>query len=146
MQAAMGDAFGNPSSSHWAGGPARKMIESARDQVAELIGAEADEIVFTSGGSEANNHALKGALGTSARARAHIITTSVEHPAIHSPCDFLERQGARITRLPVDSTGRLDPDDLRRAITSDTILISIMLANNEDRNDPAGCGMRAHCP
>lgn len=131
MQAAMGDAFGNPSSSHWAGAPARKILENARGQVAALIGAKADEIVFTSGGSEANNHALKGVVRNSAGARPHIITTSIEHPAIQVPCDFLERQGARITRLSVDSTGRVDPDDLRRAIAPDTVLVSVMTANNE---------------
>ncbi len=131
MWAAMGNTFGNPSSPHWAGVPAKRILADARTKVAELIGAHAHEIVFTSGGSEANNHALKGVAHASARATPHIITTAVEHPAIHAPCNFLERRGARITRLTVDSAGRIDPEDLRRAVTPDTVLMSIMTANNE---------------
>ncbi len=131
MQAAMGEGFGNPSSPHWAAAPAKRMLEDSRAQVAHLIGARPDEIVLTSGGSEANNHALKGVVYASTRAAPHIVTTAVEHPAIHAPCRFLERSGARVTRLPVDATGRIDPDDLRRAITADTVLVSVMLANNE---------------
>jgi cysteine desulfurase len=99
--------------------------------VADLLGCSANEVVFTSGGSEANNFALKGAFFANRRVSPHIITTRVEHPAILSPCAFLERLGAKIMYLPVDSTGRIDPDDLRRAITPDTILISVMHANNE---------------
>jgi cysteine desulfurase len=87
--------------------------------------------VFTSGGSESNNLALKGIFFARGRARAHLITSAIEHPSIQEPCSFLERLGARVTRLPVDGTGRVDPDDLRRAITPDTILISLMHANNE---------------
>lgn len=124
-------AFGNPSSQHWAGAPARQVVEKARDQVAALLGCAPDEVVFTSGGSEANNFALKGAFFASKRARRHIVTTGVEHPAIVAPCRFLQRMGAEITFLPVDGTGRIDPDDLSRAIRADTILISIMHANNE---------------
>ncbi|NKB60192.1 MAG: aminotransferase class V-fold PLP-dependent enzyme [Alphaproteobacteria bacterium] len=126
-----GDAYGNPSSLHWAGAPARDTVESARKQVADMLSCAPTEIVFTSGGSEANNHALTGAFFASKKPRRHIITTAVEHPAIVEPCRFLEGQGAAITFLPVDGTGRIDPDDLRRAITADTILISIMHANNE---------------
>ena len=131
MHAAMEGAFGNPSSLHWAGTPARAMVETARQQVADLLGCEAGEIIFTSGGSESNNLALKGLYFARQHTGAHIITTRIEHPAIMEPCRFLERLGARITWLPVDSTGRVDPDDLRRAITIDTQLISIMHANNE---------------
>lgn len=131
MREAMDGAFGNPSSPHWAGAPARQMVEMARGHVANLLGCAPQEIVFTSGGSEANNFALKGAFFASNRERRHIITTQVEHPAIAAPCRFLERLGARITLLPVDGMGRVDPDDLQRAITSDTILVSIMHANNE---------------
>lgn len=131
MREATEGSFGNPSSPHWAGAPARRMVEMARCQVADLLGCSPDEVVFTSGGSESNNFALKGTFFTSKRARPHIITTRVEHPAIVTPCRFLERLGAEITWLPVDGTGRIDPDDLRRAITADTILISIMHANNE---------------
>lgn len=131
MRRAMEDGFGNPSSPHWAGVPAREMVETGRRQVADLLGCSPDEIVFTSGGSESNNFALKGAFYANSRGGSHIITTEVEHPAIVSPCRFLERLGARITWLPVDGAGRIDPDDVRRAITSDTILISVMHANNE---------------
>ena len=131
MQNLMHDAFGNPSSLHWAGAPAHTIVESARQQVADLLGCSADEIIFTSGGSESNNLVLKGTYFASQRENVHIITTQIEHPAIVEPCRFLERLGARITWLPVDGTGRIDPDNLRQAITDDTILISIMHANNE---------------
>jgi cysteine desulfurase len=107
------------------------MVETGRRQVADLLGCSPDEIVFTSGGSESNNFALKGAFYANSRGGSHIITTEVEHPAIVSPCRFLERLGARVTWLPVDGAGRIDPDDVRRAITSDTILISVMHANTE---------------
>lgn len=131
MQQAMHDAFGNPSSTHWAGAPSHAMLEAARKQVADLLGCLPTEIVFTSGGSESNNHALKGLYFRRQIADAHIITTQIEHPAIVEPCRFLERLGACITWLPVDATGRVDPDHLRTAITLDTMLISIMHANNE---------------
>src|SRR5262249_12802464 len=90
-----------------------------------------NEIVFTSGGSEANNHALKGVFFANRRADAHIITTQVEHPAVINPCRFLERLGATVTYLPVDGFGRVDPDDVRRALQPSTLLISVMHANNE---------------
>jgi cysteine desulfurase len=125
------EAFGNPSSGHWASAPAKAALEKARGQVSALLGATADEIVFTSGGSEANNLALKGTFFALKDNGAHIITTQVEHPAVVEPCRFLERLGATVTWLPVDGHGLIDPDDLRRAITPDTILISIMHANNE---------------
>lgn len=131
MRHALETGHGNPSSGHWAGVPARQMVEDARTQVAALAGCTSQEIVFTSGGSEANNHALKGAFFASGRERPHFITSSVEHPAIVAPLRFLERLGARVTWLPVDGTGLVDPDDLRRAITSDTVLVTIMHANNE---------------
>ena len=131
MRDAMDSGMGNPSSLHWAGVSARGIVERARGQVAGLLGCSPEEVVFTSGGSEANNLALKGAFFASRRKRRHIITTAVEHPAIVAPCRFLERLGAEITWLPVDGTGRIDPVDLRRAITADTILISIQHANGE---------------
>jgi cysteine desulfurase len=131
MRAMMESGFGNPSSPHWAGAPARQAVEAARRQVSGLIGCAPDEIVFTSGGSEANNLALKGVFFASGRERPHFITTRVEHPAIVAPCRFLERLGAEVTWLPVDETGLVDPGDLRRAITPDTVLVSIMHANNE---------------
>ena len=123
--------YGNPSSGHWAAAAAKAAIETARGQVAALLGCEADEIVFTSGGSEANNLALKGVFFALRDRGDHVITTRVEHPAIIEPCRFLERLGAQVSTLPVDGTGRIDPDDLRRGITPRTVLISIMHANNE---------------
>ena len=133
MREVMEDAYGNPSSRHWAGAPARVHVERARTQVARLLGCEPAEVVFTSGGSESNNFALKGVFFASAGEveSPHIITTRVEHPAIVAPCEFLACLGARITALPVDGTGRIDPEDLRRAITPDTVLVSVMHANNE---------------
>jgi cysteine desulfurase len=123
--------FGNPSSGHWASLPARNALAAARDQVAALLGCAADDIVFTSGGSEANNLALIGVFFASRHKGEHIITTAIEHPSILEPCRFLERLGATITWLPVDSMGRVDPDTVYRAIMPRTILISVMHANNE---------------
>ena len=124
-------AYGNPSSPHWAGEPARVIVDEARRKVARLLGCSPGEIVFTSGGSESNNQVLKGVFFARQAPGAHIITSAVEHPAIVEPCRFLERLGARVTWLPVDTAGQVSADDLRQAITSDTILISIMHANNE---------------
>ncbi len=131
MQGVLEEPYGNPSSDHWAGKPAREAVDNARIQVAGLLGCNRDEIVFTSGGSEANNHALKGVFFASNRPDAHIITNQVEHPAVINPCRFLERLGATVTYLPVDGFGRVDPDDVRRALRPGTILISVMHANNE---------------
>jgi cysteine desulfurase len=131
MRIVLEEPYGNPSSGHWAGNPAREALNKARMQVAGLLSCKVDEIVFTSGGSEANNHALKGAYLESGRADAHIVTTQVEHPAVISPCRFLERLGATVTYLQVDGFGRVDPDDVRRALRKSTVLISIMHANNE---------------
>jgi cysteine desulfurase len=122
--------FGNPSSQHWAGLPAHEAVERARGQVAALLRCSLNEIVFTSGGSESNNHALKGVYFALKR-EAHIITTTVEHPAILNPCRFLERLGASVTYVPVDPFGSVDPDDVARAITPRTILVSVMHANSE---------------
>ncbi len=131
MQAVLEAPFGNPSSDHWAGEIARQAVEEARAMVAGLLGCEVSEVVFTGGGSEANNHALKGVFFATHAAQPHIITTQVEHPAIINPCRFLERLGATVSYLPVDRYGRVDPDDVRRALTPGTILISVMHANNE---------------
>ena len=125
------EPFGNPSSEHWAGLPARQTVEKARGQVAALLGCSSDEVVFTSGGSESNNHALKGVFFAPGGRGGHIITTQVEHPAVLNPCRFLDRLGASVTFLPVDGVGRVDPDNVRRALTSRTMLISVMHANNE---------------
>src|SRR4029077_13070182 len=131
MRIVLEEPYGHPSSSHWAGNPAREALNKARMQVAGLLSCKVDEIVFTSGGSEANNHALKGAYFASGRADAHIVTTQVEHPAVINPCRFLERLGATVTYLPVDGFGRVDPDNVRRALRPSTVLISVMHANNE---------------
>jgi cysteine desulfurase len=131
IEQVLGGPFGNPSSGHWAGVPARQAVEKARAQVAALLGCSSDEIVFTSGGSESNNYALKGAFFAHGKRDVHIITTQIEHPAVLNPCHFLERLGASVTYLPVDRFGRVDPEDVRRALTPRTILISVMHANNE---------------
>ena len=125
------DAFGNPSSIHSYGQEAKGAIEEARTKVAELIGARSEEIIFTSGGTEADNFALKGVAYANERKGNHIITTSIEHHAVMEVCKFLERRGFRITRLPVDKYGLVDPDDVKKAITDKTILISVMHASNE---------------
>jgi cysteine desulfurase len=127
---AVHDHYGNPSSTHWAGRPARQAVDDARCEVAALIGASPDEVVFTGGGSEANNHALKGVFFAAGRP-LHVVISAVEHPAITEPCRFLERLGARVTVVPVDRSGMVDPDEVARAITSEPTLVSIMHANNE---------------
>src|SRR5229473_1689442 len=131
MRMVLEEPYGNPSSGHWAGSPAREAVDKARTQVAGLLGCKTNEIVFTSGGSEANNHALKGVFFACGRADAHIVTTQVEHPAVINPCRFLERLGATVTYLRVDGFGRVDPEDVRRALRRSTVLISIMHANTE---------------
>ncbi|HTR45276.1 MAG TPA: cysteine desulfurase family protein [Thermodesulfovibrionales bacterium] len=131
MRPFLTDHYGNPSSLHWAGTPAKDAVEGARIQVSALLGCDSSEVVFTSGGSEANNHALKGVFFANRGKGNHIITTAVEHPAILNPCRFLETLGAKVTVLPVDRFGRVDPDEVSRALTAGTILISVMHANNE---------------
>lgn len=131
MRPFLDEAYGNPSSSHWAGKPARDAVDTARGQVADLLGCAPGEVVFTSGGSEANNHALKGVAFALRNKGDHIVTSAVEHPAILAPCAYLAKLGCRITQVPVDRFGQVDPDDVRRAITPRTILVSIMHANNE---------------
>jgi cysteine desulfurase len=124
--------FGNPSSSHAYGAPAREAVERARAQVAELLGCEPESIVFTAGGSEANNLAIKGVTVDGRRDGEHIITTAIEHPAVLNACRYLERRhGYRLTIVPVDQSGLVDPDDIRSATTPSTVLISVMHANNE---------------
>ncbi|MBL8828916.1 MAG: cysteine desulfurase [Planctomycetaceae bacterium] len=127
------DGFGNPSSLHWAGIPARDAVEQARCQVAALLRCDATELVFTSGGTEANNYALKGAFFSQSlrKDRPHFIITQIEHPAVTEPCRFLECLGAEVTHIRVDGCGRVDPDDVRRAIRPGTVLVSVMHANNE---------------
>ena len=131
MQPYLTKHYGNPSSPHWAGLPAKEAVERARGQIAGLLGCAAQEIIFTSGGTESNNHAIKGAFFALRHKGNHIITTQIEHPATIQPCRFLETLGAEVTYLPVDSTGMIDPDDVTSAIKDRTILVSIMHANNE---------------
>lgn len=123
--------FGNPSSDHPYGRAAAEAVQRARQQVADLLGCAADEIVFTSGGSESDNWALVGRVWAAGSDRAHIITTVVEHPAVLNTCRFLERRGVAVTYLPVDGTGQVDPDDVRRALRPETVVVSVMHANNE---------------
>jgi cysteine desulfurase len=125
------DAFGNPSSIFSYGQEARGAIEEARTKVAELIGARSEEIIFTSGGTEADNFALKGIAYANEHKGNHIITTPIEHHAVMEACKFLEGRGFRITYLPVDEYGLIDPQDVKKAITDKTILISVMHASNE---------------
>jgi cysteine desulfurase len=123
--------FGNPSSLHWAGMPAKQALEEARCQVAALLGCVPQEIIFTSGGTESSNNSIKGAFFRLRQKGNHIITSSVEHPAVLQPCRYLESFGADMTVLPVDGNGMVNPDDIRKAITPQTILVSVMHANNE---------------
>ncbi|MCL0057313.1 cysteine desulfurase NifS [Dehalococcoidia bacterium] len=123
--------FGNPSSIHSFGQEARGAIEEAREKVAALVGGRGEEIVFTSGGTEADNFAIKGTAYANEHNGNHIITSSIEHHAVLESCRFLERRGTRVTYLPVDKYGLVDPEDVGAAITEKTVLISIMHASNE---------------
>jgi cysteine desulfurase len=124
-------AFGNPSSIHRFGREARQAVDEAREKVARLIGAKPSEIIFTSGGTEADNLAIKGVALTAKKKGGHIITSAIEHHAVMVSCQYLEKRGFEVTFIPVDHHGLLDPNDVKRAITDKTILISIMHANHE---------------
>jgi len=123
--------YGNPSALHFAGVDAKQAVERARKQVAALLNVKQSEIIFTSGASESNNHVLKGVFQQLRDKGNHIITTKIEHPSILKPCEYLEKQGATITYIGVDQFGRVNPHDIEAAITDQTILISVMHANNE---------------
>lgn len=133
--------FGNPSSSHAFGKKALEAVEEARAHVAALLGAHPDEIIFTGGGTEASNHALKGTVFAKLqgffgrlfgrKTGAHIVTSAIEHPATLQPCNFLERLGCRVTVLPVDRSGLLDPDAVRKVLARGATLVSVMHSNNE---------------
>jgi cysteine desulfurase len=127
----LGELHGNPSSSHPMGRRVKQAVETARAQVAGMLGADPSEIVFTSGGTEANNHVIKGVAFAMKDRGRHIITSAIEHPAVINPCRYLERIGYQVTYVPVDATGRVDPAVVIHEIRADTILISIMHANNE---------------
>ncbi|MCX5991224.1 MAG: cysteine desulfurase NifS [Chloroflexi bacterium] len=124
-------AFGNPSSIHSLGQETRASVEEARHKIASLIGAQSEEIIFTSGGTEADNFAIKGAASANKQKGNHVITTSIEHHAVLESCKVLEGQGFGVICLSVDRNGLVDPDEIRRAITAGTVLISVMHANNE---------------
>ncbi|MFA5051076.1 MAG: cysteine desulfurase NifS [Patescibacteria group bacterium] len=125
------NVFGNPSSLHYEGIQAKNAIEQARQKVAQLISAKPEEIIFTSGGTESNNFALKGIFYQFPRGEYQIITSSIEHHAILEPCKFLESLGCKVIYLPVDKDGLVDPEDVKKNLTLQTILVSIMHANNE---------------
>lgn len=125
------DKFGNASSIHFYGQEARAAVDSARHQVADLIGARPNEIVFTSGGTESNNLAIKGLLQANRRHGSHIVTTSIEHPAVGSVCESLAEGSTEVTVVPVGSDGCADPEAIMDAIREDTVLVTVMLVNNE---------------
>ncbi len=129
MAAALRERFGNPSSTHAEGAAARAAVERAREQVAELLGADPRAVTFSSGATEANNAALRGVLASSGR--RHIVTTTVEHPSVEEPLRALEAEGLSVTRVPVDAEGRLDPEAVAAALQDGTALLSVILANNE---------------
>lgn len=131
MRPFLDEYFGNPSSSHWYGTQTHKAVEKARQQVAKLLGAKSGEIIFTSGGSESNNYAIKGAALALRSKGNHIITSAVEHPAVSEVCGYLESKGFTVTTLPVDGNGMVHPADVEKAITPQTILLTVMHANNE---------------
>ena len=124
-------AFGNASGIHAEGREARKAVEQARRQTAAILGAENREILFTSGGSESNNLAVRGTAMALREKGNHIVTTSVEHPSVLNTCRGLEKEGFRVTYLPVDADGSVSPEDVRDAVGPDTVLVSVMAANNE---------------
>jgi cysteine desulfurase len=127
----MREGYGNPSSIHTFGQLARAALEESRPPLAGLLGADTRELIFTSGGTESDNAALWGVFRSGYRPGNHIITSKIEHPAILATCRALQGQGAEVTQVPVDTLGRVDPDDIASAITEHTILISVMHANNE---------------
>jgi len=131
MQPYFTEIFGNPSSIYSYGQEAKESLEKSRKVVADFLGARPDEIVFTSGGTESDNFALEGVAFANEDKRNHIITSAIEHHAILEACHFLEKRGFEVTYLPVDQNGIVSPDDVKKAITSKTILVSIMHANNE---------------
>ncbi len=123
--------YGNPNSIHSFGQEAREVVEEAREKIAHLIGANSSEIVFTAGGTEADNYAIKEIAWANQKKGNHVITSKIEHHAVLHSCQFLEKQGFKVTYLPVDKYGLIDHEDVKRAITDKTILVTIMHANNE---------------
>jgi len=131
MKPFLEEEFGNPSSSHWYGIAPKRAVINARRQVASLLNCDREEIIFTSGGTESNNHAILSAALGNRHKGDHLITSQIEHPAVLEVCRFLEQSGFRVTYLPVDEFGLVSVSDVEAAITPETILITIMHANNE---------------
>src|SRR5580698_432496 len=131
MVSCLGQVYGNASSIHYFGQAAKQKLEAARRQVAALIHANPAEVVFTSGGTEADNLAVLGVVRASGRSHAHLIISAIEHAAVLASAAQLEREGVAVTRLPVAADGTVDPEDVRRALRPETALVSIMHANNE---------------
>jgi cysteine desulfurase len=131
MQPFLGATYGNPSSIHFFGREARTALDDARERLAKLLGAKPGEVVFTGSGTEADNHAVTGAVGALKGKAGHVITSPVEHHAVLHSCEHVRLRGAEVTVLPVDGEGLVNPDDIRRAIRADTTLVSVMWANNE---------------
>lgn len=131
MRPYLEEQFGNPSSSHWYGVQTRKAIEEARRQVAAFLDCQPGEIVFTSGGTESNNHAIKGVAWSRREKGNHIVTSQIEHPAVIEVCKALEEEGFRISYLPVDELGQVSLSEFEDTLRQDTILVTIMHANNE---------------
>ncbi|HDQ40250.1 MAG TPA: cysteine desulfurase [Desulfonatronum sp.] len=123
--------FGNPSSSHWYGIKPKQAVEAARQQVAGLLGCLPEEVFFTSGGTESNNHAIKGMARALGRKGRHIVTSAFEHPAVLEVCRHLEKEGFETTRVAVDDQGMIDPVKVQQALRPDTVLVTVMHANNE---------------
>src|SRR5262244_2370509 len=123
--------FGNAASIHTVGQRARAAVEAARDQVAAVLGARSQEVVFTSGGTESDNHAIFGIIRSAPGATKHIITTNIEHEAVFNTCQALEKEGVAVTYLPVNSEGVLTVDQVEEAVRPHTVLITVMHANNE---------------
>jgi cysteine desulfurase len=142
----LGEVWGNPSSVHHVGRKARALLDAARDRAAKFLGAQPGEIIFTSGGTESNNLAIFGTARLLKSKGKHLITSAVEHDAVLQSFDYLEKnEGFEVTRLPVDSEGRVAPDDLKKAIRADTVLVSIMAANNEIGTIQPVVGLGAVC-
>jgi len=131
MQHLLASNFGNPSSVHSFGRSGRMALEKARDTVAQVMGAESKQVIFTSSGTEADNMALFGVAMANQHRGKHIITTKIEHHAVLHTCEYLEQFGFEVTYLPVDQTGRVNPEAVKEAVRPDTILVSVMYANNE---------------
>ena len=131
MARSLTDVFGNPSSVHGFGQQARAAVDRARREVAALINARPNEVIFTSGGTEANNLAIRGVCQAAIAHGRHIITSSIEHPSVRGVCAALEKEGWEVTRLPVYKHGVVRVDDVRDALRPETVLVTVMLANNE---------------